>query len=479
MVKILLISAVRKPNLFSYVPRPALGLGYIASYLRKYNNINDIKIIERSYEYDIKEFTRKYKPDIVGISSTTQEHNAAISAAKNIKIVDKEIPVIMGGHHITALPNLSEDMDIGVLGEGEETLSEIIRFYENGNLYDKLGEIAGIVYKDNKKGNNKDGNYKNNVITKKRDLIRPIDKIPFPARDLLETNTMTHIITSRGCPYNCIYCSASSFWRSYRFHSPEYTVEEMKELIYKYGSKIIDIEDDLFIANKKRVEEISKLICEEDLNEKVIFRCLCRANLMNEDVMKYLKSMNVQAISIGIETGSENVLHKIKGGSVTIEQNKVALNLAKKYDIKTHGFFMIGAPNETKKDMLETKQFIKENPLNTGIISVMVPYPGTEIWNYAKDKGVVSEDMNWDLFDMDFIKNNEKYLVMDDAISRDDLNDIYLQIRDEIDKKLTFQKRNFKRLVRLYHSYGGISILPNIDKFRSKMKRDYMKKHLG
>lgn len=464
MTRILLISAVRRPNEFSYRPRPALGLGYIASYLRKYNNVNEIKIIERSYEYDIKELIEKYKPHIVGISSTTQEHNAAISAAKNIKIVDKEIPIIMGGHHITALPNtLTEYMDIGVLGEGEETFSEIVRFYEEGNLYSRLDEISGIVHW--KYG---DGDRNGNVVTtKRRDLIKPIDNIPFPARDLLNTDVITHIITSRGCPYNCIYCSAASFWRSYRFHSPEYTVNEMKELVYKYGAKIIDIEDDLFIAQKKRVEEISKLICEEGLNEKVTFRCLCRANLINEDIMKQLKSMNVQAISIGIETGSENILHRIKGGTVIIQQNKDALNLSKKYGIKTHGFFMIGAPNETKEEMLETKQFIKENPLDTGIISVMVPYPGTEIWNYAKDKGVVNEDMNWDLFDMDFIENNEKYLVIDDVLSRKDLNKMYLKIRNELDNKLPFHKRNFKRLIRIYHSYGGVRILPHIAKFKS------------
>lgn len=440
MKRLLLVWAVRRKNEWSYIPRPALGLGYIASYLRRYHDNIDIRIIERSYEYDIKELIKRYKPDIVGISSTTQEYSAAIDIAKKVKEENVNILVVVGGHHITALPiHLNRNMDIGILGEGEETFDEVIREYENNNL-DEPGKISGIVYW-------KDGNI---IETKRRNLIKPIDKIPFPARDLLKIEKVTHMMTSRGCPYRCIYCSSSSFWGSYRFHSPEYVIEEIKELVNKYKVKEIQIEDDLFIANKKRVETISRLLREEGINDKVNFQCLCRANLVNDDIMKHLKSMNVQNICIGIETGSEKILNTIKTGSVTIGQNVDALELAKKYGIKTHGFFMIGAPGETKDDMLKTHRFIKENSMNTGQISVMVPYPGTDIWNYAKNRNIVSEDMNWDLFDMDFIKNNKEYIIINDLVSREEMLDIFLKIKREIDIKRPFYIRSLEKLISIY-----------------------------
>lgn len=440
MTRLLLIWAVRRQNEWSYVPRPALGLGYIASYLRKYHDPINITIIERSYEYDINDLVKKYKPDIVGISSTTQEYSAAIMIAEKVKEIDNNILVVIGGHHITALPkHLTRNMDIGILGEGEETFDEVIRQYENNNLCEP-DKILGIVYWKN--GNITD--------TKRRDLIRPIDKIPFPARDLLEIEKITHMMTSRGCPYQCIYCSSSSFWGSYRFHSPEYVIGEIKELVYKYKVKEIQIEDDLFIANRKRVERISKLIQDEGISENVTFQCLCRANLLNEDIMKCLKSMNVQNICIGTETGSERILCTIKMGSVTIQQNIDALKLAKRYGIRTHGFFMIGAPDESKEDMLETYKFIKENSMDSGQISVMVPYPGTEIWNYAKGKNLVSEDMNWDIFDMDFIKNNKEYIIINDVVSREDMIDIFLKIKREIEQKRSFYLRNRDRLISIY-----------------------------
>lgn len=246
MIRLLLILEVRKKNEWSYRPRPALELGYIVSYLRRYHGSIDITIIEYLYEYDIGDLIKKYKPDIVGISSTTQEYNTAIMIAEKFKAIDNRILVVICDHNITALPeNITRNMDIGILGDGEETFHEIIIEYENNHLCEP-GNISGIVYWKN-------GNV---TKTKSRNLIRPIDKIPFPARNLLEIEKITHVMTSRGCTYQCIYCSSSSFWGSYRFYSPEYVIEEIKELVNKYKVKEIQIEDDLFIANRERVEHL-------------------------------------------------------------------------------------------------------------------------------------------------------------------------------------------------------------------------------
>ncbi len=259
MSSILLIAASKKPNRYSYWQYPPLGMGYIASYLRKYHGTQRIKIVERLFEYNINTLVKRYKPDIVGISSTTQEYNTACEIAAELKKIDRNILVVVGGHHISSVPNsLAKDIDIGVIGEAEETFTEIVRAHEKGDP-SQFEKINGIVY------------WKNGQLsmTEKRNLIQPLDKIPFPARDLMKISFYTHMLSSRGCPYRCIYCSSSKFWNSCRFHSPQYVVNEIKEIISKFHVKQIHFTDDLFIANKKRVEEIAKLIKKERINEIV------------------------------------------------------------------------------------------------------------------------------------------------------------------------------------------------------------------
>lgn len=405
---------------------PPLGLGYIASYLRKYHGTTEINIISRSYEHDIDELVKKYRPEVVGISSTTQNYNTACSIANKIKEINKEILIVIGGAHITVQPqNLDVAMDVGVLGEGEETFSEIITAYENNTLVDStLSNIPGIVF----------WREKQIFITKKRDLIRPLDLIPFPARDLYDHTKWDTIITSRGCPHKCIFCAASIFWKSVRFHSPQYVVNEIKELIQKYNVNNISILDDLFIADRKRIKEISRLIQEEGIHKKVSFFCQCHSNLINEEIIQALKSMNVTNIGIGMESGSETVLNQVKKGSVTVQQHINAIKLIKKYDINISGYFVIGAPDESKEEMLKTYEFIKNNPIDEIFLSVMIPFPGTEIWEYAKSKNLVNENMDWDLLEWDF-ENNKKYIIIDDAISKNDLERIYFKISEEAENR--------------------------------------------
>lgn len=427
MTNILLIIAVKKPNKFSSYPKIPLGVSYIASYLRKYNDSVQVDIIERSYEHDVSDLVRKYNPNILGISSSTQNYNSACSIANQVKAIDKEILTVIGGHHITALPqNLDRAIDIGVLGEGEETFSEIVRAYEkNGPGKLPLNDIPGIVFWNEGKI----------ALTNKRNLIKPLDKIPFPARDIFTIGEEANILTSRGCPYKCTYCAAGSFWSTVRFHTPEYVVGEIKDVISKYKVKAISIDDDLFIADPKRVKEISRLIQEEGINKKVRFFCHCRANLLNEEIAGHLKSMNVEKIGIGFETGSETVLNRIKKGSVSMQQNKNALKVAKKYGFTVHGYFMIGSPNETREEMMETYEFIKDSPIDSFDLSVMIPFPATEIWDYAISRNLVAGDMNWDLLDMDFVVNNKEYLILDDKVSKKDLNKLYFKIKNEINNK--------------------------------------------
>ncbi len=170
--------------------------------------------------------------------------------------------------------------------------------------------------------------------------------------------------------------------------------------------------------------------------------------------------MNIVALSMGFETGCESVLNNIKRGTVTVQQNKAALELARKYNMSVDGLFMIGSPDETKADMMETYRFIKENRLTTAQLNVMVPYPGTEIWEYAKSRNLVSEQMDWDYLDMDFVENNEKFIVIDDAVSREELNEMYFKIKNATREKMTLSRRLKNQVLDAFY----VGVLPSTTK---------------
>jgi len=242
--KILFINAIH-PLVEVETRYPNLGLAYLISSLRKHfkGDILDFKIIEKDIEKEIESFS----PDLIEITAVSQNFNLAKSYAKLIKT--KKIPVIVGGTHISVLPNsLSEDMDIGCLGEGEQTVVELVDlFLKNGKFSpQELKKIKGICYWENNKI----------IINEPRPLIENLDTLPLPARDLLKIEKHSYIFSSRGCPYRCIFCASSRYWQKVRLFSAEYIVKEIKELVEKYQVNLISFFDDLFIIDKERIKKI-------------------------------------------------------------------------------------------------------------------------------------------------------------------------------------------------------------------------------
>jgi len=388
---------------FDFKAHPPLGVAYIASYLKKYLKFDNTTIIVK--QSDMEKSIIKQKPDILGISAVTIEFKKAVKLAESIK-ENLDIPIIIGGSHITGIPYiLPKSMDIGVIGEAEETMLELLDMYIKTGEFkpSQLKNIDGICFHDGKRV----------VINRMREFIEPLDKIPYPARELLDmeknyltptitgTSTKikksTYILTSRGCPYNCVFCTAPLVWRRrLRFHSAEYVVGEIKQLVETYGLDEILIFDDLFTANKKRLREIVKLIREEKLNDRLTFTILSRSDTLDEEICQLLKNMNVKRINFGFESGSPRILKYLKRNTVTVEHNKRAIKLAKKHNFVISGYFMIGSPHETKEDMMLTLKFIKNNPIDLVTLCVTTAYPGTDIWEYAKKEEFVSDDMDWE-----------------------------------------------------------------------------------
>ncbi|MFH1470440.1 MAG: radical SAM protein [Candidatus Micrarchaeota archaeon] len=414
MKKILFLNAI-DPSRELQSRYPHLGFGYLASALREKHGKNayEFKVVNRDLAKSLAEF----KPDLVCLSSVTQNYDFAKGYAQIAKSFDKKLPVIIGGVHISTLPQtLDKNMDLGILWEGEETIVELAETLEGGLSPSKLKKINGLVFWDKGKL----------TYTGVRAPIDPLDKLPMPARDILEIDSHTYMFTSRGCPYRCVFCSSSRFWDKLRFFSAEYVVNEIKHIKETYPQvKMISFYDDLFIANKPRLQKIVQLLKEEGLNEKLAFSCSCRANLVTDEVAKLLKEMNTVSVGMGLESGNQRILTYLKGEGITVDHNRNAVKTLKKNGLAANASFVIGSPDETREEILETLEFIKE--INLGFVDtyVLTPLPGTPVWEYAKKRGLVSDDMDWGRLDVSFAENHEKAIILSETLSREELLSLY------------------------------------------------------
>ena len=391
------------------------GLLYLCSYLRQEFGPDyfDIKIIYRDIEQNLASF----KPDVVGISSVTQNFEIAKKHAKLVKSAG--CTVIMGGAHISAMPDaLTDDMDVGVVGEGEETLSELMKLYAREKTFankESLSRIKGVVYSHNGQ----------KIKTELRLLITPLDKIPFPARDCSYINRGFGVFTSRGCPYKCRFCFTSLHWKKVRFFPPEYVIKEIKGIVEKYHPKHITIYDDLFIQDKKRLVQIVNLLKEAKIPKYVSFNCNVRTDHVDDRTAALLKEMGVRDVFMGVESGVQRSLTYLKGGTITVEQNRKAIEILKKHGIRCIAGIIIGAPTETKEEILGTLEFVKESKLDKFYVYTLTPLPGTPVWDYALKRGFVSNDMDWDMLRMEFGEIPDKGIVLSEVLARDELFELY------------------------------------------------------
>ena len=373
----------------------------------------------------------EYKPDLFAISSVTQNYNYVFEYAKAGK--ERGIPVILGGMHITALPtSLAPNVDIGVIGEGEETFVELVNILLKHGEFNKdiLKTVKGIVYRDN-------GRF---VITPDRPPIPSFDDIPHPKRSLIGYEKRDYIFTARGCQYKCVFCICARHWGNIRYMSVDRVVEELGELI-ENGVEIIRFNDDNFVGNKERLRKLAERIIEKGYHKRARFSCWARSNNITEEVVQLLKSMNFVAVVMGLESGSEKVLRYLKG-NVTVEDNWTAIELLKDAGIQASGDFIIGAPQETEQEMMETYDFIRKSRIDFVTINVFSPLPGTPVWETAKEKNLVSDDLDWSRVSFKFNSDENTSIHMSECLTHHELYKMFKKF-----KRLSYH-RNLRALPR-------------------------------
>ncbi|MBF0487602.1 MAG: radical SAM protein [Nitrospirae bacterium] len=366
-----------------YAVQEPLNLGFLASFLQA--NGVDVIIIDELAGQDIARELELYKPDIAGLTATTPLADDAYRAAGICR--EMGILTVMGGVHAGVMPDEAlKHVNVVVKGEGETALFDIIR-----------DDICGGIIS--------------------RPYIKDIDSIPPPARHLLQMDFYVRsksrtphsylyfvpteaktasVLTSRGCPYSCIYCHNT--WRGTptRYNSPERVVSEIADIKKDYGVEtIFFIEDNLFV-NKKRLRAICELMIDNNLN--VLWGGNSRVDNIDPEILALAKKAGCRQITFGFESGSQRVLDILKK-KTTVLQNKQAIELCNEVGIIPQGTFIVGSPMETLEDVRLTMKFIEESNIESAGICIATPYPGTQLWDWAKENNLMPETYAWRDFD--------------------------------------------------------------------------------
>ncbi|MRR11780.1 B12-binding domain-containing radical SAM protein [bacterium] len=365
---------------------PPLGLGYLASYVKKYVGGVDF-IIAR----DVDELIEA-RPDLVGVSFVT--YNASIAARHAKKIKEAlGVPVLCGGPHASPLPVLDPAFDVAVLGEGEETFAELVRLFNAEGQFDprSLAGVQGIIYRDETGAA---------ITTARRPFIKDLDTVPYPDRTLMyerwnRPGREAQIMTSRGCPYDCSFCSTVAFWgTAYRCPSIEYVVSEIEQLRREYDPKTIHIYDDLFTVKKDRVVKMLATIRERGLNEGVRFTCFVRSNLLDDEIMEAFAKTGFDYLNIGFESASDEMLKVYNKKSANAGRNQQVIDIGRKHGVRYSSCFIMGGPGERREDIVSTFDFISANisQLRYVEFSPLQIFPGTDMWRRVKEMGLRDEN---------------------------------------------------------------------------------------
>jgi len=372
---------------------PYLSLAALAAWLMKHNHSADILdlSISKAPAQTLIEKIRSWQPDYVGVTFTTPLYLEGKMIAKIVRENFPQIKLVAGGVHSTVLPEevlKTTEFDYVVIGEGEETLLELIQ--------DKNpADILGLAYKQG-------GQIR---INKLRPLIPDINVLPYPAyylyniknyqyspRITARKSPVVAIETSRGCPFNCSYCNKKIFGHQFRSKTVERSVDEMEFLI-RLGYKEIHVWDDCFSVDLNR----AKAICDEIIRRKLkinwsVYNGI-RVDRIDRELLEKLKASGCYRVNVGIEAGNQQILNNVDKG-ITIDQMRNVSKISKEVGIETTGFFMIGLPGETEETIKQTIELARELDFDLSKVNITIPLPGTRLFDQWAAEGRI-KTFNW------------------------------------------------------------------------------------
>ncbi|MDX2177554.1 MAG: radical SAM protein [Candidatus Sumerlaeia bacterium] len=368
---------------------PPLGIGYLSAFLKQH-----FGWVKTSFHHTVEQLIDA-KPDLVGISSASENFLDAMYIAERVK-EELGVPIVVGGMHITSLPHtLPKTMDVGVVGEGEGTFMAVVELYhaKSSPGPEDFAKINGISYHDNGAV----------AVNPGAEMIKEMDTLPYPDRDLIDHGwrvpnwETVHLVSSRGCPYKCSFCSSSLHWKRFRFFSPEYVAKEIEYLRERYNPEILYFFDDLFVGHIGRWREVVKLFQERGLHRGVHFRAYARVDLVTAQMAEEFAELNFKYIDFGFESNSEPILKFLTKTRVTPEVNQRAIDMLYKNQVSVGANFIIGSPPETIEDIQQSIAFARANrdAIDRCSVGPLQPLPGTAIWNIAKMKGLVNDNFEW------------------------------------------------------------------------------------
>ena len=391
--------SVSDPEVLSVleINTPPMGLASLAAPLERAGygiTIIDAPLLKLTLSQLGKQLAKK-QPDVIGVTAMTPQ---IIDAFRTITIAKKVCPeavTVLGGAHATFLPVKTlqgcSNLDIVCVGEGEQTLLELVQTVEKN---ERISKIRGTFCRDN-------GQL---IKNEPRPPVSNLDELPFPARHLLPMDkyrvlgkkiAIGAILTSRGCPFHCAFCSSNRiFGKKIRARSPENVMDEVEQVVADYNPATIEFSDDLFTLNHKRV----RVICKEYKKRGIDlpWACSSRVNTVSRAVLREMKRAGCHLIFYGIESGSQRILDAMRKG-ITIRQIEEAMKWTNQARIDTYGAFILGWPGETIQEINQTITFAKKLDLDFSQFSIATPYPGTALYDMVKEEGLLTTE-DWAQF---------------------------------------------------------------------------------
>lgn len=383
---------------FLGVVAPSLGIGYMAAVLEEYGydvDVLDASALELTYD-EIGEEILKRNPDIVSISALTPTIGVALDSADKVKQVKPDTVVVLGGYHPTfEFKSVLEEpsVDVVVRGEGEYTFLELVQTIEMGG---DLANVEGLAFHDEKD--------LSLVVTPDRPIIVDLDELPFPAFHLfpmekykilnITTNVAT-IITTRGCPMKCSFCSSAALHGDHlRRRSYQNVCDEIEIRLREQNIDTIAFMDDTFTLNRKYVLDFCAEIKKRNL--KFWWGCTSRVDTLDEELLEIMKDAGCITIFIGVESADQQMLEKMNK-NITVSKTENAFRTARKVGIRTIASCVIGMPEDTRKSIAKTIEFVKSLNPNYALYSLATPYPGTRFYNETFKKNLI-QIRDWSKF---------------------------------------------------------------------------------